>query len=52
MLLYVNIKNYKNIACTDFMNVNIALNVHSYEENKIFILEFIKEMYFLMFFKS
>ena len=32
-LLYVNMKSYKNIACTDFVNVNIALNLHSYEEN-------------------
>ena len=24
MLLYVNIKDYKNIACTNFVNVNIA----------------------------
>ena len=29
MLLYINIKNYKNIACPDFVNVNIALNLHS-----------------------
>ena len=33
MFLYVNMKNYTNIACTDFKNVNIALNLHSYEEN-------------------
>ena len=26
-------KKYKNIVCTDFVNVNIALNLHSYEEN-------------------
>ena len=25
-LLYVNMKKYKNIACTDFVNVSIALN--------------------------
>ena len=25
-------KNYKNIACTDFVNVNIAVNLHSYEK--------------------
>ena len=31
--LYTNIKNYKNIACTFFVNVNIALNLNSYEEN-------------------
>ena len=32
-LLYVNMKTYKNIACTDFVNVNIALNLHTYGEN-------------------
>ena len=32
-LLYVNMKSYKNIAFTDFVNVNIALNLHSYGEN-------------------
>ena len=26
-------KYYKNIACTDFVNLNIALNLHSYEES-------------------
>ena len=26
-------KKYKNIACTDFVHVSIALNLHSYEEN-------------------
>ena len=31
--LYVNMKKYKNIACTDFVNVSIALKLHSYEEN-------------------
>ena len=50
--LYINIKNYKNIACTYFMNVIIDLNFHSYEENYSFILEFIKKMYILFFFKS
>ena len=25
-LLYINMKNHENIACTDFVNVNIALN--------------------------
>ena len=30
MLLYINMKNYKNMVCTDFMNVNIALS--SYEK--------------------
>ena len=29
----VNMKNYKNIAWTYFVNVNIALNLHSNEEN-------------------
>ena len=33
MLLYINKKNYKNIACIDFVNIDIALNLHSYEEN-------------------
>ena len=32
-------KNHKNIACADSVNVNIAFNLHSYEENKSFILE-------------
>ena len=32
-LLYINKKKYKNIAWTDFLNVNIALTLHSYEEN-------------------
>ena len=31
--LYTNMKNYKNIACTFFVNVNIALNLNSYKEN-------------------
>ena len=26
-------KSYKNIACIDFVNVNIALNAHAYEKN-------------------
>ena len=29
--LHINMKNY--IVCTDFLNVNIALNLHSYKEN-------------------
>ena len=33
MLLYISMKNYKNIGCGDFVNVNIALNSHTYEEN-------------------
>ena len=36
-------KNYKNITCTDFVNLNVALNLHSYEENWSFIAEFIKK---------
>ena len=32
-LLYINMKNYKNIGCTDFVNVNRALNLHSSKEN-------------------
>ena len=35
-------KIYKNIVCTIFVNGHIALNVHSYEENYSFILEFVK----------
>ena len=46
-LLYIDMKNYKNIACTDFVNVNIALNLHSYEESLSFILEFIKRVSFV-----
>ena len=37
-LLYINMKNYNNIACIDFVNVNIVLKLHSYEENWSFIL--------------
>ena len=33
MLLYINMKNYKNMVCTDFMNVNIALS--SYEKTRV-----------------
>ena len=34
MLLYIiNTKYYGNIQWTNFMNLNIALNLHSYEEN-------------------
>ena len=40
--------NYKNIACTDFVNVNVALNLRSAEEN----LDFIEKMYLLLLFKS
>ena len=31
-------ENYKHIACADLVNVNIALNLHSYEENYSLIL--------------
>ena len=31
--------------------INIALNLHSYEDNLSFILEFIKKMYLLLLFK-
>ena len=37
MLLYVNMKNNKNIACTD---------LHSYEESYSFVPEFIKKISF------
>ena len=46
MLFYISMKNYKNIACIDFVNVNIALNSHAYEGNLSFILEFIKRCIF------
>ena len=52
MLLYVNIKDYKNIACTNFVNVSIAVNLHSDEENYSFILDFIKKIHLLFPFKS
>ena len=45
--LCINRKNYKNIARTDFVNVDIV-NFHSYKENYSFILEFIKRcIYFV-----
>ena len=44
--------NYKNITCRDFVNVNIALNSNTYEENKSSILEFMKKMYLPLLFKS
>ena len=31
--IYIHMENYRSIACTDFVNVNIALNLHSYEQN-------------------
>ena len=31
--LQINMKNYRNIASKDFVNLNIAFNLHSYEEN-------------------
>ena len=53
-LVFVYVKNYKSIARTDFLNVNIALNLHSYEENVEFymssyefLLEFIKILSFV-----
>ena len=42
----------KNIACTNFVNINIALNLYSYEGNYSFILNFMKKMYLLLLFKS
>ena len=41
-------KNYKNIARTDFVNVNITLNLHSYEDRFLhrFILELKKRCIF------
>ena len=50
--VYINMKNYKSIACTDFMNVNKALNLYPYEENYSFILEFMKKIDLLLLFKS
>ena len=32
MFLYINMKNYKNIAYIYFVNVNIALNSHAHEK--------------------
>ena len=29
MFLYINMKNYENLAYKDFVSVNIALNLHS-----------------------
>ena len=49
-LLALNVLNYKNIACIDFVHVNIALKSRAYE--KSFLLEFIKKLYFLLLFKS
>ena len=40
MPFYINTKNYESIVCTDFLNVSIALNLHSNEGNQSFILEF------------
>ena len=36
-------KKKKNTACTDFENVNAALNLHLYEGNQSFKTEFIKK---------
>ena len=33
MLKYINMKSHKNIACIDFANVNLALNLNVYKEN-------------------
>ena len=33
MFLCINMNNYKNIASADFVNVNIPLTLHSFEEN-------------------
>ena len=30
--LYINMKNYENISCTFSVNVNIVLNLNSYEK--------------------
>ena len=51
-LLYITMTNDKNIACAGFANVNVTLNLHSYEENYSFMLELIKKMYLLLLFKS
>ena len=32
-LLYINMTNDKNIAYAGFANVDVTLNLHSYEEN-------------------
>ena len=44
--------NYKIIACTYFVNINIDLQLNSYKENLNFRLEFIKKVYLLLLFKS
>ena len=33
MPLYINMANDKNTACANFVNVNVALNLHSYHEH-------------------
>ena len=33
MFLYICMEKYKSTACTDFANVNIAINLGSCEEN-------------------
>ena len=35
MLLYINMKNYKGIVWTDFLNVNIVLNLYSYKQTRV-----------------
>ena len=37
------LKKTKKTACTDFENVNAALNLHLYEGNQSFKTEFIKK---------
>ena len=38
-MLYINMKKQKNIACSDFVNVNKALTLNFHEENQSFILD-------------
>ena len=35
LLLYVEMKNYKNIACTDFLNLNIDLDLISMKKTRV-----------------
>ena len=44
--LHINVENYKDIACTFFVDVNTALNWNSYEENYSVIVEFINRCIF------
>ena len=51
-LLYINKKNYNNIAFTDFVNVNMALNLPFLWRKLEFYNRIHKNMYLLLLFKS